>query len=121
MNKMFFSGALFNWSAALLFILAADWTLSLFGVTPLPTERVYLDFLAVLVAMFGVGYFWIALDPVTNRPIIKLGAIAKLVFVTAGVISVFLDNISWQILIPLAVDLAYSILFISYLQSHPTR
>ena len=119
MNKMFFSGALFNWSAALLFILAAHWTLSLFAVTPLPTERVYLDFFAVLVAMFGVGYFWIALDPATNRPIIKLGAIAKLMFVIAGVISVLLGNISWQILVPLAGDLVYAILFLRYLQVHP--
>ena len=111
MRAMFYSAALFNLSVVFLFVFATEWTLSLMQITPAPSEPVYLHFFCVLVAIFGMGYFWIAREPDKNRPIIRLGAIGKLSLVVAGVVEVMIGNISWQILIPLAVDLIYSLLF----------
>ncbi len=116
---MFTLAAWFNWLIAASFIFATNWTLNLWGISPVPESPVYLHFFGILVFMFGVGYFWISRDPVANRPLIKLGAIGKLLLVGVGVIDVLLGFVSWQVLMPLSFDLLFSVLFFLALRVTP--
>jgi hypothetical protein len=110
-KKMLFSAACFNWLVALALLAIPEKLFLLFHVTPLPTEPLFLHLFAVVVFVFGFGYYWAARDFVRNAPIVRLGMIGKLgVFVT-GLLNALLGNVSWQILLLVSVDLLYAILF----------
>jgi hypothetical protein len=108
---MFTTAALFNWMAGGAVVINAVWLFGLFGVTPLPTEPLFLQLFAWLVIVFGIGYFWASRDPVANVPIIKLGMIGKLSVVLVSLACVMTGSISWQLMILVSADLLYAILF----------
>jgi hypothetical protein len=83
----------------------------LFGVTPVPTENLFVQLFAWLVIVFGVGYFWISRDPVTNVPIIKLGMLGKASVVLVCLAAVMMHTVSWQLLILASADLVYAVFF----------
>ena len=61
--------------------------------------------------MFGLGYYWISLDPLHEISLILLGCIAKgLVFITF-VAYFYIDKVSWQLLTLVTGDLVYSFAF----------
>jgi len=108
---MFTTAALFNWMAGGAVAINAVWLFGLFGVTPLPTEPLFLQFFAWLVIVFGIGYFWASRDPAANVPVIKLGMIGKLSVVLVSLACVLTGSISWQLMILVSADLLYAILF----------
>ena len=117
MRIMFTTAAWFNWLAGLAVAVNAGWLFSLFRITPLPTEPLFLQFFAWLVIVFGIGYFWASKDPVANVPIIKLGMLGKLSVVLVSLACVLTGSISWQMMLLVSVDLLYAILFWRALQS----
>ena len=114
---MFTTAALFNWMAGGAVVINAVWLFGLFGVTPLPTEPLFLQLFAWLVIVFGIGYFWVSRDPVANVPIIKLGMIGKLSVVLVSLACVLTGSVSWQMMTLVSADLLYAILFWRALQS----
>lgn len=117
MNAMLLSAAVFNWTVALLFIFLPSLVLGILGIN-VPDNPVWLHFFSVLVAGFGVGYYLAARSLNENRGIVLCGAIAKSALCVAGIIEVALGNIPWTILLPLAIDLTYAILFFQVLRKN---
>lgn len=111
MKALFLSAAWFNWLVAIVFIVAIRPLFELIGASPAPTEMVFVHFFSIVVFSFGIAYYWISLDPENNKPLIKLGAIAKMLLVIVGVADVAIGLISWHVLMLLSVDFMYSILF----------
>jgi hypothetical protein len=108
---MFTTAAWFNWVAGLAVAVNVELLFGLFGITPLPTEPLFLQLFAWLVIVFGIGYFWASRDPVANVPVIKLGMIGKLSVVLVSLVCVMTGSISWQFMLLVSVDLLYAILF----------
>ena len=110
-RTLFFTAALFNWLVGLVLHLDAKLLFGLFGVTPIPTETLFVQLFAWLVIVFGVGYLWVSRDPVANLPLIKLGALGKASVVLVCLASVVTGVVSWQLMILASADLVYGILF----------
>jgi hypothetical protein len=108
---MFTTAAWFNWVAGLAVAVNVELLFGLFGITPLPTEPLFLQLFAWLVIVFGIGYFWASRDPVANVPVIKLGMIGKLSVVLVSLACVLTGSVSWQIMLLVSADLLYAILF----------
>ena len=108
---MFTTAAWFNWVAGGAVAVNAGWLFSLFGITPLPTESLFLQLFAWLVIVFGIGYFWASRDPAANVPVIKLGMLGKLSVVLVSLVCVLTGSVSWQIMLLMSADLLYAILF----------
>jgi hypothetical protein len=108
---LFLSAAVFNWAVGLALAFQAPLLFELFRVTPAPTEPLFLQLFSWLVVVFGIGYFWVSRDPVTNVPIIKLGLIGKISVVLAALACVLMGAVSWQMMILASADLLYAILF----------
>lgn len=51
---------------------------------PLPNHDAYLQLPAALIAIFGIGFWYVARDPGRNRDLIRLGVMLKLAF--AGIV-----------------------------------
>lgn len=111
MKTLFLSAAGFNWVIALLFGLNVEAVFLFFNISPLPSELLFVHFFSAVVFSYGIGYYWIAKDFETNQPIVKLGAVAKLILVGVGMLDCLLGIISWQIMVLLLVDFVYSLLF----------
>lgn len=118
-RKMFISAACFNWLVAIALVVNVELLFGVFHVEPVPDNLLFLHFFSALVFIFGIGYYWIANDILTNRPLIRIGAVGKLVLVCVGGVDVALGIVSWQILILLSVDLVYSLLFFRVLRQLP--
>lgn len=119
MRNMFISAAWFNWMIAVALLTNVDAVFSLFNIHPLPGNQLFVHFFSVVVFAFGIAYYWISRDMTANSPLIKFGALAKMMLVGMGITDVLLGIVSWQILILLPVDLIYSILFIAALRNLP--
>jgi len=116
-KKMLISAACFNWLAALALLLIPATLFQLFRITPLPAEPLFLHLFAVVVFVFGIGYYWAAIDFVRNAPIVRLGMIGKLAVFVTGLVNTLLGNVSWQIMLLVSVDLLYAVLFFMTLKA----
>ncbi|RRJ83217.1 hypothetical protein [Aestuariirhabdus litorea] len=116
MKRLLLSAACFNWSVALLFVVDIQWTFTLLGIKPVPSEPLFVELFATLVFCFGIGYFWASRDPRAGAPLIRLGAWSKLILVLVGGLEVVRGLVSWPLLLPLAVDLFYALVFFGLLQ-----
>ena len=78
---MFVCAAIFNWSAAILFVglfyISQEYLAMLITV---PEQTLWFFFSFVIVFVFGVGYYFISRDVERNRDIIKLGLVGKIAF-----------------------------------------
>ena len=108
---MFTLSAVFNWLVGLGLFFAAGPVLELFHVTPLPTETTFLRLFALLVFVFGFGYYAGGVDLETNAPVIRLGAVAKLGVVAVVALEIGLGNISWQLMLVAVWDLVFAVFF----------
>jgi len=115
---MFTIAAIWNWSAALLFMTLAVLNMELLGLFLKTSPQNYLWFHLFfgVVFVFGIGYLWAGQDVIVNRNIIKMGIIAKLwVFALigyawiTGVVTILAAGAG-------TVDLIFSILFFNVLR-----
>jgi hypothetical protein len=77
-KNMFFIGAVWNWSAAILFVglyYLSQEHLAMMIKIPEQPLWFFLTFMAV--AIFGLGYYFVSRDVERNRDIIKMGCIGK--------------------------------------------
>ena len=108
---LFQAAAAFNWAVALALAFLARPLFELFRVSPAPTEPLFLQLFAWLVFVFGIGYWWVARDPLVNRPIIRLGILGKWSVFLAALILVLADAVSWQIMLLAGGDGIFALFF----------
>ena len=111
LRTLFVTAAVFNWLVGLGLLFDASLLFRLFGVTPLPTEFLFVQLFAWLVIVFGIGYYWVSRDPGSNISLIKLGMLGKASVVLVSLAAVVTGGISWQMMILASADLVYAILF----------
>ncbi len=116
-NILFFIAALFNWmvGASLFFVPSAF--LNFFSIDQNLQQVLWMDLFAGLVFVFGIGYFWVYQNPTTNLSIIRLGIIGKSSVILIASYHVIMDEINWQFLLPVSIDLVFIILFIGALNA----
>ncbi len=115
-KRLFFSGALWNWSAAIL----------LFGLSILNKELLtyfhdipqtmlwYYIFIAAVV-IFGIGYYWISKDVARNRDIIKMGIMGKIAIFMIFSIYLLKGEVTFLFFLVGCGDLVFTILFFKVL------
>lgn len=113
---LFSIAAFFNFVVGAVFLFAMSQFGEIIGMRPVPSDPLLIHFGSVLVITFGWGYLQIAADPVTNRPIIKLGIIGKLAVVLAGFSDWFLGNTNAAFPLILIADFVFVFLFLNYLK-----
>ncbi len=110
--------ALANWSVALAILVAPDLLYTILSVSPFMSveTKFYADAFAVMAAIFGLAYWWVAADPAAQRSLIWLGIIGKSAAVAIIWFHVlFLEGpLGFGLLI--ALDLVFVAVFIVYLR-----
>jgi hypothetical protein len=80
---------------------------------PLPNHDAYVQLPAALIAIFGVGFWFVSRAPDRNRDIITLGVLMKLAF-SGIVLSYALRDAIPPMWVPLAwIDVAFMLAFIA--------
>lgn len=118
-RPLFRSAALFNWLAALPFLIAPKMVADMFGIHPTPADPMFTDLFMVLVLAFGWGYWKISRDPGRNRPLIELGILGKLLVVVVGYGYFLAGRITWPFAALVTGDLLWAYLFWRFLHRHP--
>jgi hypothetical protein len=75
MRGALIASSLFNLGGALVF--AFPDSLGQFAGLPTPVPHVYTALLAFFVILFGVGYAWLAWQPIIQRPLVAFSAAGK--------------------------------------------
>lgn len=120
-RRLFVVGALWNWGVAVLVTSLAALELHALSwfLNDIPESFLWFYASMGVVAVFGVGYYWVAQDVRRNRNIIKMGVLGKtLVFVL--IIPAWLSGEVTALTAAAAtVDLVFTILFIDVLMKNP--
>ena len=113
-NLMFASGAIFNLLAGAPMLIAPATIAGFAGITASPATDMLIRMVALAIIGFGWAYWLIAKEPQRMRPVIVLGAVLKVGFVTLafcywlnGTIGPFLPTLATG-------DVLYTLLFIAY-------
>ena len=120
-KKMFLSGAVFNWCAALLFFFAfEDMYLFMGGdaVPKAPLFNLFLQLISLLVFLFGGVYYAISRDPdsLASRQLAITGAVGKLLFFSLFTFYALSGDIPLALVALVTVDFVYAILFFEYIR-----
>lgn len=111
---LFKISAIFNWTAALIFFAPLGIAAAI-GIQPVPNGNTF-ELIGVLaIAMFGLGYWWVAMDPMANLSIVKLGLISKLLVVFVVYLSVFNGAANLILAALVSGDLIFAALFGKFL------
>ncbi len=118
---------LFSIAAAFNMIIGWSWLLAMplfvqiSGMSPPPSDPVFLHLGAVLVIAFGWGYWCISRDPVANRAIIRLGILGKSLVVMVGYYDWLAGNTNGIFAFLVTGDAIFAALFYDYLRRHPVQ
>ncbi|HVN01390.1 MAG TPA: hypothetical protein VMT68_14365 [Caulobacteraceae bacterium] len=105
-----------NLAVAAAMSLGQGWFQSSLGLDPIGgTNAVLVDLAAELIAMFGVGYAWIALDP-RQRALVWLGAGGKAAAVALVLVGALANPHLWRFFELISGDLAFAALFLDFLR-----
>jgi hypothetical protein len=117
-RPLFLVAAAYDFFLGIAFLLAFKPIYAAFGVT-LPNHSAYLLFGAAVVAIFGIGFWFVAGDPDRNRDIIKLGILLKLSY--GGIVLGFYFRHEMPTMwVPFAyADLLFAAAFIAALRTLP--
>lgn len=84
---------------------------------PLPNHDAYVQLPAALIAIFGIGFWYVARDPMRNRDLIRLGVMLKLAF-SGIVLGHYFAGTMPAMWVPFAVaDLAFMAAFLMALSA----
>ncbi len=113
--------ALFNFGAAGAFLLAPDvlYQLLLIEKPIAPPARLYSDAFAVMAGIFGLGYWWVAADPASNRNLIWLGVIGKTAIVLVFWMHALFADAPLNLAPLISVDILFAGAFAYYLRQQP--
>jgi hypothetical protein len=111
---MFFVGAVHNWLAALVFLVAHKKIFDLFGMEPMNYPVIMQLFMGLAIVL-GIGYFWVGLNIDQNHDIVRLGVIGKITVVVLLTWHWFIGNIPVHIVLCASGDAIFSVLYIEFL------
>jgi hypothetical protein len=100
----------FNLFGALLFAFPAS-PLGQFAGLPVPVPTLYSMMLALFVVLFAGMYFWLALQPKINRPMVAFSAIGKASSFVLMVILCLLGDIPGRSVLFASGDLIFACIF----------
>jgi hypothetical protein len=117
-RPLFLVAALYDFGLGVLFLFAWSAIYARFHVTP-PNHPGYILFGAAVIAIFGVGFWFVAQAPERNRDIIKLGVLLKLAY-SGTVLAYWAQGRIPAMWVPFAwADLAFLLAFIAALRALP--
>lgn len=117
-KPLFQVAALYDFVLGVLFLFAFKQIYTFLNLT-LPNHDGYVQFGALLVATFGIGFWFVAQAPERNRDIIKMGILLKLSYSGVALGHWFFGSIPW-IWVPFAwLDLVFLLLFVAALRAIP--
>ena len=115
-KSLFIISALYDFILGVIFLIGFKQIYNYFNIT-LPNHDGYVQFGAALVAIFGIGFWFVAQDPQRNRDIIKMGILLKLSYSGVAFYHAALGNLP-GIWLPFAwFDVIFLILFILALKA----
>lgn len=117
-RPFFMLAAAYDFILGVLFLVAYPAVYAAFDVT-LPNHPAYIQFCAGVVAIFGIGFWYVARAPERNRDIIKLGVLLKLTYSTVVLTWWFRGQmpLMW---VPFAwIDLVFLAAFVASLRALP--
>jgi hypothetical protein len=115
MRRVLRTTAGLNLGAALLFAFPAS--LGQLAGLPAPAPALYTTFLALLVALFGVTYAWLARQSHIDRPLVAFCALGKLGFVVVAVGCWLLGDLPGRAALFAGGDLVFAVLFAWWLMT----
>ena len=115
-RPLFYVAALYDIVLGAAFVAVFKPVMTHFNV-PLPNHDAYVQLPAAMIAIFGVGFWFVARAPERNRDIIKLGIMLKLAY--AGIILAWYARGMMPVMwVPFAwADLAFMVLFVAALRA----
>jgi hypothetical protein len=117
-RPFFMIAAAYDFILGVVFLLAYPAVYAHFNVT-LPNHPAYVQFAAAVVAIFGIGFWYVARAPERNRDIIKLGVLLKLAY-SIVVLSWWFRGQMPAMWVPFAwIDLAFIVAFVAALRALP--
>jgi len=117
-RPLFVVAGLYDFVLGVVFLVAWRAVYARFGVT-LPNHPAYIQFPAALIAIFGIGFWFVARAPERNRDLIKLGILLKLAY-SGTVLFHWAQGAIPAMWVPFAwVDLAFMLTFIAALRALP--
>lgn len=114
-KTLFIAAACWNWLAAAGYVLAGNPARAHFGLPP-SNDPLSAQLFAALVALFGLGYYYVSRDTAKNRAIVKLGIIGKMLVFLIFVYHAATGNIPWTFVIPTLGDVVFAVLFLLFLR-----
>ncbi len=115
-KKLFVVAGLYDLIIGLIFLVGFKQLYAYFNVA-LPNHDGYIHFAAAVVMVFGIGFFFVAQNPVRNRDIIKMGILLKLSYSLTVLGHNYFGYVP-QVWVPWAwIDLAFLAAFIIALRS----
>ncbi len=115
-KKLFLIAALYDFVLGVIFLVAWKQIYSYFGVVA-PNHAGYIQFGAALIAIFGIGFWFVSQNPERNRDIIKMGILLKTSYATVVLGHYFLGSMP-GVWVPFAwFDLVFLGFFIGALKS----
>ncbi|MBU1076638.1 MAG: hypothetical protein KKH98_05055 [Spirochaetes bacterium] len=113
-SMMFFIGALWNFSVAILFTFWHKTLFPFFGLQELNHPIVMQIGMAVVFAL-GIGYYMVSRDLTRNHGLILIAVIGKALIFGIFLLHVLLHNIPLILISIGAVDLIFAVLFLEFL------
>ena len=118
-RPLFVVAALYDFLLGVAFLLAWSAIYARFGITP-PNHPGYIQFGAAVIAIFGVGFWFVAQAPDRNRDIIKLGVLLKLAY-SGTVLTYWAQGRIPAMWVPFAwIDVVFLVAFLASLRVLPT-
>ncbi len=118
---LFVSAALFNWVVGLSLLFAYRPFLGLVAPQNIPEHPIYLHLFAIIIVVFGIGYYWARHDLQRYREVVKIGAIAKIPVFLVPLFYWYEGSVDWHLVTLAMVDLCYAVLFIYILIEPPQQ
>ena len=113
-RALFYSAALFNWGAVLIFMLFAR----PLGLEP-PLQSLFGQITLGAIFVFGCGYGLVGMAPRAYRGIVALGVLGKLAVVAIVWANWVSGSTTPQMALLVSGDVIYSLLFLRFLQRTP--
>lgn len=117
MRRALRTSVVFNLGGALLFAFPASFG-RLAGL-PQPVPHVYSASLALMVALFGGAYAWLARQPRIDRPLVAFAALGKAGFFAVVLVCWLLDEVWARALMAASGDLVFAAIFAWWLLAEP--
>jgi hypothetical protein len=112
-QRMFYAAAIFNWLAAATIIAKAIFP------SQIPIASPFDPFgglvFALLVAVFGYGYFLVGRDPARNEAMVQIGIIGKLLIFLLFLAGAIAGTFPLVLMIPACGDVIFAFLFLEFL------